>query len=194
MALKTDYKDEVLSSSQPYRTYNIVDSGGSTLYSGVRINRADTPQQEGTKFGASDINSTNTQVNKNTTDIETANTELNKCLKQFTHSREEQWTGEYWIDGKKIYTKTIQSGLKSYKNGVPHDVSNMGSYRTFDFNNSFWEIGNGEIYPIGTYEANTAYISPKKVTPTSVFLNIGSSWESTSTSVYITIRYTKTTD
>lgn len=66
MALKTDYKDEVLSSSQPYRTYNIVDSGGSTLYSGVRINRADTPQQEGTKFGASDINTTNAAINTNT--------------------------------------------------------------------------------------------------------------------------------
>lgn len=63
MALKTDYKDEVLSSSQPYRTYNIVDSGGSTLYSGVRINRADTPQQEGSKFGASDINAITKAVN-----------------------------------------------------------------------------------------------------------------------------------
>ncbi len=66
MALKTDYKDEVLSSSQPYRTYNIVDSGGSTLYSGVRINRADSPQQEGTQFGASDINTTNAAINTNT--------------------------------------------------------------------------------------------------------------------------------
>lgn len=63
MALKTDYVDEVLSSSQPYRTYNIVDSAGSTLYSGVRINRADTPQQEGSKFGASDINAITKAIN-----------------------------------------------------------------------------------------------------------------------------------
>lgn len=89
MALKTDYKDEVLSASQPYRTYNIVDSGGSTLYSGVRINRADTPQQEGTKFGASDINSTNEQVNQNTDDIQTANLEIENAKTQF---QKKSWT------------------------------------------------------------------------------------------------------
>ena len=25
----------------------------------------------------------------------------------FKYSTDEQWTGEYWLDGKKIYTKTI---------------------------------------------------------------------------------------
>lgn len=27
----------------------------------------------------------------------------------FKYSIEEQWTGEYWLDGKKIYSKVIQS-------------------------------------------------------------------------------------
>lgn len=63
MALKTDFKDEILSSSQPYRTYNIVDNNGETLYSNVRISKAYTPQQEGDEFGAKQINETNKAIN-----------------------------------------------------------------------------------------------------------------------------------
>lgn len=63
MVLKTDFKDEILSSSQPYRTYNIVDSKGTTLYNNVRINKAYTPQQEGDEFGAKHINETNKAIN-----------------------------------------------------------------------------------------------------------------------------------
>ena len=63
MVLKTDFKDEILSDSQPYRIYNIVDSNGSTLYNNVRITKAYTPQQEGDEFGAKQINETNKAIN-----------------------------------------------------------------------------------------------------------------------------------
>ena len=64
MVLKTDFKDEILSDSQPYRIYNIVDSNGSTLYNNVRITKAYTPQQEGDEFGAKQINETNKAINE----------------------------------------------------------------------------------------------------------------------------------
>lgn len=103
MVLKTDYKDEVLSSSQPYRTYNIVGSNGSPLYSGVRINRADTPQQEGTKFGASDINTTNTAINSNTAKNETQDKSIETLRKDVSDIKKDVllWSGSkngYVID------------------------------------------------------------------------------------------------
>ena len=95
MALKTDYKDEVLSSSQPYRTYNIIDSNGSPLYSGVRINRADTPQQEGSKFGASDINTTNGAINSNTAKNETQDKSIETLRKDVSDIKKDVllWSG-----------------------------------------------------------------------------------------------------
>lgn len=56
MTLKEDFVDEVLSSSDPYRTYNIVSSEGDVLYNNVRLNKSYTPQQEGSKFGAKELN------------------------------------------------------------------------------------------------------------------------------------------
>lgn len=56
MALREDFKDEILSSSNPYRTYNIVSSEGDVLYNNVRLNKSYTPQQKGSKFGAKELN------------------------------------------------------------------------------------------------------------------------------------------
>lgn len=56
MALREDFKDEILSSSNPYRTYNIVSSEGDVLYNNVRLNKSYTPQREGSKFGAKELN------------------------------------------------------------------------------------------------------------------------------------------
>ena len=43
----------------------------------------------------------------------------------FKYSIEEQWTGEYWLDGKKIYSKVIQStGVLSSAGvvNIKHDI------------------------------------------------------------------------
>ena len=58
MSLKTNYKDEMLKIGEQ-RRYNLVASNGSTLYSNVRLEKAYTPQVEGDKFSAKDINDTN---------------------------------------------------------------------------------------------------------------------------------------
>lgn len=110
----------------------------------------------------------------------------------FTYSTEEQWTGEYWLDGKKIYTKTIQSTINLFASGnVRHNITNIGTYRTFDMNNSFWLI-NDNRYCLGRYESPTAFISPGNIGNTHLNLFVGSDWSGDTTKpVYITIRYTK---
>lgn len=42
---------------------------------------------------------------------------------QRTYSTEEQWTGEYWIDGKKIYRKTIVQNIES--SSLQIDTNNL---------------------------------------------------------------------
>lgn len=45
----------------------------------------------------------------------------------FTYSMTEQWTGDYWIDGKKIYCKTVNFGQlpnNSIKT-IEHGISNI---------------------------------------------------------------------
>ncbi len=113
-------------------------------------------------------------------------------IANFTYSLEEQWTGEYWLDGKKIYTKTIQSTINLFASGnVRHNITNIGVYRTFDMNNSFWVI-NDNCYCLGRYESPNAFISPGNIGDTHLNLFVGSSWSSDTTKpVYVTIRYTK---
>lgn len=110
----------------------------------------------------------------------------------FKFSTDEQWTGEYWLDGKKIYTKTIEDTQANFINGVNHGISNIGSYRTVDFNNSFWKVSDSMIYQLGNYESSVAFITPKYISNTIIKIAVGSSWNGGS--LAITIRYTKTTD
>lgn len=111
----------------------------------------------------------------------------------FKYSTEEQFTGEYWIDGKKIYCKTIKSSIPSLKNGVSHGISNIGTYRAIDYNNSFWMVSTDMYYPLSNYESSGAFVTPKLISNTTVKIGVGVNWESSSNTVYLTIRYTKTT-
>lgn len=44
----------------------------------------------------------------------------------FKYSTDEQWTGEYWIDGKKIYCKVILvNGFDSKDKYVKHNISDL---------------------------------------------------------------------
>lgn len=76
--LKTDYQDEVLASGYEHRVYNIKKhSGGTSVESGVYLERVDSPQKTGTPFQAKDINDTNKQVNQNTNDIDSLKESMN---------------------------------------------------------------------------------------------------------------------
>lgn len=65
----------------------------------------------------------------------------------FKYSTEEQWTGEYWLDGKKIYSKVIQStGVLSSAGvvNIKHDIINLSEfidYKVFiQGDNTFYKL------------------------------------------------------
>ena len=119
-------------------------------------------------------------------------TRLRKKNVYFQYSTEEQFTGEYWEDGKKIYTKTLypvvpQSGEVNYA----HEIANIGDYRAFDYNNSYFQNkSTKDVYPISVYVGSTAWCFPYSITKTQAQIRFGSSFVA-GWKLVITIRYTK---
>lgn len=119
MSLKTNYKDEMLKSGEQ-RRYNLVASNGSTLYSNVRLEKAYTPQVEGDKFSAKDINDTNKAIN-----------DINDSMKYSLSA--EQYTGQRWLNGEKIYRKIITwNNITSGVKNVAHGISNIKEFVNYD--------------------------------------------------------------
>lgn len=117
---------------------------------------------------------------------------VNGVRQNFQFSTSEQWTGDYWIDGKKIYTKTIQKSNYAIANGTSfsHGISNI-SMIWIDQRNSFMN-DNGAFIP---FPLNGASGKPLtiKVDKTNVIFLGTDSWGAFSTrSYFITVRYTKT--
>jgi len=72
--LKTDYKDDVLDTTQnTKRKYRMVDNGDGT----VSFEDVTEYLQQGDSFGADDTNATNTKVNALQSDIDETNTKVN---------------------------------------------------------------------------------------------------------------------
>lgn len=125
-----------------------------------------------------------------------------KVVNGITFSTSEQWTGDYWIDGKKIYQRTWSLGAQSGNNTATLSLSNINNI-WFDMANSFYvETGSnnaGNRWPIngnfGDSNANGYAVSGRGpyYVPSSkkLFWNVPKSGCS---SAYITFRYTKTTE
>ena len=65
MALKTDYKDDVLNTSvNTARTFNLRDSEGNLLYSNVQIEETTVFDVVGDEFGKDDVNEQNETINQ----------------------------------------------------------------------------------------------------------------------------------
>lgn len=109
----------------------------------------------------------------------------------FKYSNAEQFTGSYWIDGKKIYEKTINIGalpnnnVKTVSHGINQidrfiDVAGVASSPS-----AALPIPNANPWSLG--ESIICY-------PTTGDIIIGSASDKSSYTGYITLRYTKTTD
>ena len=112
----------------------------------------------------------------------------------FKYSANEQWTGEYWLDGKKIYTKTIYQKIGTSGDSgtitIPHNIQNIGDFSAIDFNHSFWIAGNHK-WAFNSKE-NSEYISLIRIGNNVLYAQTSSGWSGFYG--YITLRYTKTTD
>ena len=104
------------------------------------------------------------------------------------YSQEEQWTGQYWIDGKKIYQKTVNcGGLKNNAvSYIPHGIANMawvvdsrGAARNAN-NSAFFTLPFSGLSPIGV-----------SITPTNIQI-VPTMDRREFTMTYVTIWYTCT--
>ena len=110
----------------------------------------------------------------------------------FKFSTEEQWTGDYWIDGKKIYAKVIQSTKANLENdvnsiGIDTMLYVFGNVRS-KFNNTFFIPNSYDLekdYSIYVYypNSNSKHIG----------INFGSYYSDNTTAMLYVI-YTKQTE
>ena len=110
---------------------------------------------------------------------------INDCN---TYSTSEIDTGKTWIDGSKIYRKTISysgTAIGAYKE-IAHGISNIGTHRAV--------VDQAFIYGGNTfcgYKSANEFVGVVVIDGTNIGVAVGSSWTSLFTSAYITIEYTK---
>lgn len=83
-----------------------------------------------------------------------------KGLTAFTYSTTEQWTGEYWIDGKKIYTRTFKlptittSPTETTTDLLISDINRCW----IDNSNSYLKLSGNQVYfPLGYYKSQSGW-------------------------------------
>ena len=109
----------------------------------------------------------------------------------FKYSTDEQWTGEYWIDGKKIYCKVVSvSGFNKDKY-VAHNISNLHRILSCDLFVMFND-GTNHMMPRAHKDNDHDGISVQ-VTKTNLILQVGQSNGFADATGYAILKYIKTT-
>lgn len=107
------------------------------------------------------------------------------------YSTEEVFTGEYWIDGKKIYKKTF-IGI-NLENGLEKsiDISSCSIETMVDME-GFLPNNYNVPLPLNCYVGESGYMTTYPLSLSNLILFKVVGW--TVTDGYITLKYTKTTD
>ena len=116
-----------------------------------------------------------------------------QTISDMDYSTSEQDTGCKWIDGKKIYKKTIDFGAlpnASIKN-VDHGVANIAQVVKIEGIINFGS-GNWSNIPLVYQGVDSIYNAEFQVTTTQV--HCATSKDRSNLSAIITLYYTKTTD
>ena len=188
MRLKENYVDEILQDSEQ-RKYNLIDNNGSTLYSNVRLEKAYTPKQYGTKFSAEDVNSITKAVNNITDNI-------TNIVNETHYAREETKTGDTWIDGKPIYVKMIEwTGLPSGTGSKPCNISNVDTYVDLKVYTKQPSTKNLNKFPVVYYQQGTSgtfYATNFGLSGDDILYQNNTSWAGYEFKAFV--YYTKTTD
>lgn len=154
-----------------------------------------------TYISDSNYNANNNNVSSRIQFLSDGSIIANNIFRQYSTS--EQWTGKYWIDGKKIYQKTYQIGAMSGQATWSTSLSGIDNI-WYDMANSFYVEGSGSgsagnagnVWPLngnfGT-SADVSYIVNGRgpyYLPSNKTLN----WrvpKSGCSKAYITVYYTK---
>ena len=107
-----------------------------------------------------------------------------------SYSLDEKWTGGYWIDGKKIYKKTINFGAlpNNTTKNVAHNILNLDN--VIDVSGWTFALSQG-WFPL-PFASTGSYPIEVKVTATNVAV-VTTIDRSGIGTCYITLYYTKTT-
>ena len=98
MTLKTDYKDYQFQEGQTLRKYQEISNEDGT----ISLRDVTSYQQEGDRFSASDINSTNTKVNELDQDVSGLQTDVSGLQESHVITLDTTWTSE-----GNYYTQTV---------------------------------------------------------------------------------------
>ena len=111
---------------------------------------------------------------------------------RFTYSTSEQWTGEYWIDGKKIYCKTVNTGTISNNMNVTksHGISSIGNFLVVDGRSSFAINSQGQAANIPRASYDPKHGLEIVATKSGIILKAGANCSFSQS--YVTLLYTCT--
>ena len=107
----------------------------------------------------------------------------------FKYSTDEQWTGEYWIDGKKIYCKVVSVSGFTKDKYVAHNISNLHRILSCDLFVMFND-GTNHMMPRAHKDNDHDGISVQ-VTKTNLILQVGQSNGFADATGYAILKYTK---
>lgn len=122
----------------------------------------------------------------------------------FQYKEEEQFTGEYWIDKKKIYQKVLvisQSSISSSTAVLSHNIANVDHIIdfVFKFDDCTYGYPRTRILPSSYFRDVTGWAG--QVIPSREFLHfeLGNAiyeriMDATTQNIEAIIKYTKTTD
>lgn len=108
----------------------------------------------------------------------------------FKYSTDEQWTGEYWIDGKKIYCKVVSVSGFTKDKYVAHNISNLHRILSCDLFVMFND-GTNHMMPRAHKDNDHDGISVQ-VTKTNLILQVGQSNDFADATGYAILKYIKT--
>lgn len=108
----------------------------------------------------------------------------------FKYSTDEQWTGEYWIDGKKIYCKVVSVSGFTKDKYVAHNISNLHRILSCDLFVMFND-GTNHMMPRAHKDNEHDGISVQ-VTKTNLILQVGQSNGFADVTGYAILKYIKT--
>lgn len=72
----------------------------------------------------------------------------------YQYSKSEQFTGEYWVDGKKIYALYIESTVGNLQNAINNNHSISTLIEVHGFAYAQW----GQYWPIPNYHQEAGYV------------------------------------
>ena len=109
-----------------------------------------------------------------------------------SYTSDEHFTGRYWVNGKKIYTKTIQISIARGNHSFNHNIADIDYITDFRAISKSNNSGEFRTIPFVYYGALDSWSVGIYVTKTAYQIECGTAFASAHSVGYLTLEYTKT--